>query len=149
HGQKSLGLPPFAQLPRRHRGRHLLLQARLWRRPLHLARAQTLQGLHLVSRGRPQPGAVRPPQTGVATLARPKVAAISKITPTGTARSASRVSVATIRTGKERETPVSRRAALPLVLSTPLKKKAFMEAHWVQAWIGLGADTPMRVSWRS
>jgi len=70
-GQKPLGLPAPAQLPRRHRGRHLLLQAGLWRRSLHLARARPLQGLHLVRRGRPQPGAVRSPETGLADPAGP------------------------------------------------------------------------------
>ena len=38
HGQKPLGVPPAAQLPRWHRGRDLLLQTRLWRRTLPLAR---------------------------------------------------------------------------------------------------------------
>jgi len=31
-----------------HRGRHLLPEARLWPRPLHLARARPIQGLRLV-----------------------------------------------------------------------------------------------------
>ena len=66
HGQEPLGLPRPAQLPRRHRSRRRLVQARLRRRPLHLARSPTLQGLPLVCRGRPQPGAVRPTQTGLA-----------------------------------------------------------------------------------
>src|SRR5215831_12363083 len=65
-GQEPLGLPSSAQLPRRHRGGHLLLQARVRRRPLHLARTGALQGLHLVRRGGAQPGAVRPAQTGLA-----------------------------------------------------------------------------------
>ena len=47
HGQKRLGLSSAAQLPRRHRGRHLLLQARLWRGTLHMARARPLQSLRL------------------------------------------------------------------------------------------------------
>ena len=61
-GQEPLGLPPPAQLPRRHRSGDLLLQTVIWRRPLHLARPGTLQGLHLVCRGGSQPGAARPPQ---------------------------------------------------------------------------------------
>src|SRR6516225_3923919 len=56
---KPVGVPPAAQLPRRHRGRHLLLQARLWRRTLHLARSRPFQGLHLVRRGGYQ--RLRPP----------------------------------------------------------------------------------------
>ena len=47
-------------------GGDLLLQARVWRRPLHLARTGPLQGLHLVRRGGAQSGAVRPAQTGLA-----------------------------------------------------------------------------------
>src|SRR5215510_1451543 len=50
-GQEPLDLPSSAQLPRRHRGGNLLLQARVRRRPLHLARTGALQGLHLVRRG--------------------------------------------------------------------------------------------------
>jgi len=65
-GQEPLGLPPSAQLPRRHRGGDLLLQARIWRRSLHLARTGPLQGLHLVRRRGVQSGAVRPAQTGLA-----------------------------------------------------------------------------------
>ena len=48
HGQEPLGLPQAAQLPRRHRGRHLLPEARLRPGALHLARARSLQGLRLV-----------------------------------------------------------------------------------------------------
>ena len=70
HGQKPWGLPPPAQLPRRHRSGGLLAQARLRRRPLHLAWSGALQGLRLVCRGRPQPGAVRPAQTGLAASRR-------------------------------------------------------------------------------
>ena len=39
HGQEPLALSQAPQLPRRHRGRHLLPQARLRLGPLHLARA--------------------------------------------------------------------------------------------------------------
>src|SRR5215831_773123 len=63
---RALGLPSSAQLPRWHRGGNLLLQARVRRRSLHLARPGALQGLHLVRRGGAQPGAVRPAQTGLA-----------------------------------------------------------------------------------
>lgn len=35
-----------------------------------LARSRPLQDLHLVGGGSPQPGAVRPPQTGIAATAR-------------------------------------------------------------------------------
>jgi IS5 family transposase len=41
---------------------------RLWRRPLHVARPRSLQGLPLVRRGGAQPRAVRPPQISVAGL---------------------------------------------------------------------------------
>ena len=52
HGQEQLGLSQAAQLPSRHRIRHLVLEARLWSGALHLARARPLQGMHLViSRG--------------------------------------------------------------------------------------------------
>ena len=50
-------------------GRHLLLQTRIRRSTLHLARARPLQGLHLVRGGGPQPGPVRTPQTGLASSA--------------------------------------------------------------------------------
>jgi IS5 family transposase len=85
HGQKPLGVPPPAQLPRRHRGGDLMLQAGLWRRPLHLARSGTLQGLHLVCRGGPQLGAVRPPQTSLADPLTPNRRP-SAISPTQAAR---------------------------------------------------------------
>ena len=42
-----------------------MLEARLRRRPMHLARIGPLEGLHLVRRGGPQSGAVGPPQTGL------------------------------------------------------------------------------------
>src|SRR5207253_5290276 len=48
------------------RGRDLLPEARLWFGPLHLARARSLQDLHLVRGGRAQPGPARPSQTGIA-----------------------------------------------------------------------------------
>src|SRR5262252_9051236 len=66
HGQKPVGVPPPAQFPRRYRGGDLLVQARLRRRPLHLAGSGSFQGLHLVCRGCPQLGAVRPTQTSLA-----------------------------------------------------------------------------------
>jgi IS5 family transposase len=98
HGQEPWGRSPSAHFPRRHRGVDLLLQTRLRRRPLHLARVAILQGLHLVGRGRRQSRAVRPPQTGVATSSRLNAAATGKITLTGTARNASHVWVAAITT---------------------------------------------------
>jgi len=54
-------LPMLDRQIARRRARHLLLQTRLWRSTLHLARARPFQGLHLVRRRRPQPDAVRPP----------------------------------------------------------------------------------------
>src|SRR5438874_3084167 len=68
HGQEPLGLSQAAQLPRRDRGRDLLPEARLWFGPLHLARARSLQDLHLVRGGRAQPGPARPSQTGIAPV---------------------------------------------------------------------------------
>ena len=65
HDQERLGLSQAAQLPRRDRGRHLLLQARLWRGTVYLARARPLQGVCLIHGGGPQPGAIRPPQAGL------------------------------------------------------------------------------------
>ena len=50
------------QLPRRHRGRHLVPQARLRPGALHLARARPLPGLRLVRGGRLQSRAVHPSQ---------------------------------------------------------------------------------------
>src|SRR5437899_8559446 len=67
-------------------GRDLLLQTRLWRRTLHLARARPLQGLHLVGGGGPQPGAARPPQTGVASPAAASDSAAGQIGPSDPAR---------------------------------------------------------------
>src|SRR6202011_6150668 len=60
HGQEPLGLSQTAQLPRRDRGRDLLPQASLRFGTLHLARARSLQDLHLVRRSSPQSGAIRP-----------------------------------------------------------------------------------------
>src|SRR5207244_12946105 len=68
HGQEPLGLSQAAQLPRRDRGRDLLPEASLWFGPLHLARARSLQDLHLVRGGRAQPGPARPSQTGIAPV---------------------------------------------------------------------------------
>jgi transposase, IS5 family len=62
HGPEPLGLSQAQELPRRHRGRHLLPQARLWSGPLHLARARPLQGLRLVRGGRLQPRPLRASQ---------------------------------------------------------------------------------------
>src|SRR6266446_1884918 len=81
HGQEPLGLSPAAQLSRRDRGRDLLLQTSLWRSTLHLARARPLQGLHLVGGGGPQPGAARPPETGVASPAAAGDSAAGQINP--------------------------------------------------------------------
>ena len=50
------------ELPRRHRGRHLVPEARLRPGPLHLARARSLQGLRLVLGRGLQPRPLRPPQ---------------------------------------------------------------------------------------
>jgi transposase, IS5 family len=62
HGEEPLGVSQAAQLPRRHRGRDLLLEARLRPRALHVARAQPFQGLRLGIGGRLQRRAVlRPP----------------------------------------------------------------------------------------
>src|SRR5271165_5501385 len=48
---------------------HLPLRARLWRGPLHLAGAATLQRLHLVRGRGAQLDAVRPPQTDITATA--------------------------------------------------------------------------------
>jgi transposase, IS5 family len=72
HGQEPLGLSQAQQLPRRHRGGHLVPEARLWPRPLHLARARPLQGLRLVFRRGLQPRSLRPAQ---ANLTAPTAAA--------------------------------------------------------------------------
>src|SRR5436190_18613316 len=61
-----MGLSQAAQLPRRDRGRDFLPQASLRFGTLYLARARSLQDLHLVRGGSAQPGAARPPQTGIA-----------------------------------------------------------------------------------
>ncbi len=58
HGQEPLGLSQTAQLSRRDRGRDLLPQASLWFGTLHLARARSLQLIHLVLGCRPQPGSL-------------------------------------------------------------------------------------------
>src|SRR2546430_15642104 len=65
--QEPLGLSQAAQLPRRDRGRDLLSQESLRFGTLHLARARSLQDLHLVRGGGAQPGAARPPQTVIAS----------------------------------------------------------------------------------
>jgi IS5 family transposase len=71
---ERLDLSHAAQLPRRHRGWHLLLQARRWRGTLDVARARPLQGVCLVCGGGPQPGVVRPPQTGIKATPLPHIA---------------------------------------------------------------------------
>ena len=58
------------QLSRRHRGRHLVPQARLPSGPLHLARARPLPRLRLVGGGRLQSRAVHPPQADLTSPAR-------------------------------------------------------------------------------
>ena len=67
-GQEPLGLSQAAQLPRRHRGRHLVPEAGLWLGALHLEGPGPLQGLRLVLGGGLQPGALRTPQAGIARL---------------------------------------------------------------------------------
>ena len=59
HGPQPLGLSQAQELPRRHRGGHLLPEARLRPGPLHLARARPLQGLRLVLGRGLQPRASR------------------------------------------------------------------------------------------
>ena len=59
HGQEPLGLPQAAKLPGRHRGQHLLPEAGLRSRPLHMARPGSLQGLCLVIGRRLQPRPLR------------------------------------------------------------------------------------------
>ena len=68
HGQKQLGLSQAAQLPSRHRIRHLVFEARLWSGALHLARTRPLQGIRLVLNPRLQPRPLRPAQADL-TLA--------------------------------------------------------------------------------
>src|SRR6516162_7925658 len=116
-GQEPLGLPSSAQLPRRHRGGDLLLQARVRRRPLHLARTGPLQGLHLVRRGGAQPGAVRPAQTGLAA-SDCKVIKNRQIRPSSTARLPIPVQVVAT---NARNAPVAHHAHVVLPLATPLK----------------------------
>jgi transposase, IS5 family len=65
HGQEQLGLSQAAQLPSRHRIRHLVFEARLWSGALHLARTRPLQGIRLVLSPRLQPRPLRPPQAGL------------------------------------------------------------------------------------
>src|SRR5271157_5382789 len=62
HGQEQLGLSQAAQLPSRHRIRHLVFEARLRSGALHLARARPLQSIHLVVSRRLQPRPLRPAQ---------------------------------------------------------------------------------------
>src|SRR5947208_16067222 len=61
-----MGLSQVAQFPRRDRGRDFLPQASLRLGTLYLARARSLEDLHLVRGGGAQPGTARPPQTGIA-----------------------------------------------------------------------------------
>src|SRR5205085_11645702 len=63
---RAAGSIEAAQLPRRDRGRDLLPEASLWFGSLHLARARSLQDLHLVRGGRAQPGSARSSHTGIA-----------------------------------------------------------------------------------
>ena len=67
-----LGLSQAAQLPRRHRGRHLLAETRLRLGALHLAWARPLQDLCLVLCGGLQSRALHPPQTGLTPLIGPR-----------------------------------------------------------------------------
>ena len=106
-------LPSSAQLPRRHRGGNLLLQARLRRCPLHLARTGPLQSLHLVRRGGAQHGAVRPAQT---SLAAPDGKAMQnrQIRPTSTARNAIPQPASATKTRKVHERSAARIAICPV-----------------------------------
>src|SRR5271157_2459472 len=62
HGQEQLGLSKAAQLPSRHRIRHLVFEARLWLGVLRLARARPFQSLRLVLSRRLQPCPLCPAQ---------------------------------------------------------------------------------------
>ena len=66
HGQKPLGVSQAAQLPRRHRGQHLLFEAGVWPGTLHLARAGALHLIRLVLGCRLQPRPLRTSQPGLA-----------------------------------------------------------------------------------
>ena len=70
HGQEPLGLPQAEKLPRRHRGQHILPQARLRSGALHVARPRPLQGLRLVIGRRLQPDPRRPACRDIAALTR-------------------------------------------------------------------------------
>src|SRR5215467_8676586 len=142
-GQEPLGLPSSAQLPRRHRGGDLLLQARVWRRPLHLARTGPLQGLHLVRRGGAQSGAVRPAQTG---LAAPDCKPMKnrQIRPPSTARLPIPAQVVAT---SARNAPIAHRALVVPPLLTAEKKRLYGRAlaviatqvvHPKEAWETVG-----------
>ncbi|KEC70831.1 transposase [Rhizobium leguminosarum bv. phaseoli CCGM1] len=66
----SRGLSQAQKLPRRHRGRHLMFETRLWLGALHLAWARPLQGLCLVIGGRLQSRPLCPPPAGSSALVR-------------------------------------------------------------------------------
>ena len=97
---------------------------------LHLARARPLQGLRLVLGGRPQPRALRPPQTGIA-------APLSGSSTTRDRRNAGRrqpcspneflglrgATSTRNRTASQRTTPN------PHALLCPQKTSAFMDGH--------------------
>src|SRR4029077_6337307 len=117
----------------RDRGRDLLLQTRLWRHTLHLARARSFQGLHLVRRGGPQSGAVRPPQTGIAASALPSGSS-RQLSLTGATRNASPLLAAAIKTRKRSEAQHNRSAP---GLATSLKTRLYGRAL-------AGAATPLR-----
>ena len=74
HGPQPLGLSQAQELPRRNRGGHLLPEARLWPRPLHLARARPLQGLRLVLGRGLQPRASRASPTSLTPTPLPQAA---------------------------------------------------------------------------
>jgi len=123
-GQEPLGLPPSAQLPRRHRGGDLLLQARIWRRSLHLARTGPLQGLHLAPSWRTiwccSPGSNR--------LSRARLQADEK----QANQVALNCSFTDSRPGCRHQCAKCARRpsrSYRLARATPLQKRAFMDAH--------------------
>jgi hypothetical protein len=95
----------------------LLLQTRLWRCTLHLARARPLQGLHLVGGSGPQPGGARPPETGLASPAAAGDSAAGQINPTDPARytiPSPRAATATRKCADARPNHTTARLATPL-----------------------------------
>ena len=68
HKKRGLAVEDMVKSRWVYRGRDLLPQASLRFGPLHLARPRSLQDLPLVRGGGAQPGAARPPQTGIAPV---------------------------------------------------------------------------------